>query len=50
MIKSKIIFKKLEKCFLVKSDKIVSEAKTNGMGSAKWIFNKEWHFAEKLLF
>ena len=61
-IKSKIIFKKLEQCFLVKSAKIenvmfyiyktaVSEAnvETNGTGSGKWTFYKEWGFAEELL-
>ena len=51
-------FKKAGVTFLVKSAKIENEiyckktapseanVKTNGMGSAKWTYHKEWSFAQ----
>ena len=57
-LKLKIFFKKLEENFLVKSAKTeniifwyktaLSEVsvKTNGMANAKWIYHKEWIFAQ----
>ena len=58
---SKTLFKKTDLCFTIKNAKIENvvlwyktapleaNVKTNGMGSAKWTYHKDWSFASIFL-